>query len=240
MKKTLLFIIFFLASGLQSFAQLQSVSFYTDYSFATSTRIQVTSADAVGGGIKIKFKVVDNFSISLNGGYKLYSLREPDVLNNWGWVFWTDRYYNKIVSDLNADQNLSVNISAVQKMDLIPISLSFSYDFLPFEKFEITPSVGGGIYLFTRRMYAVENWNKYYPAADYNFSYSYRNFAPTKNGNPFFINSGINIQYKLFSSLDIFSNFQYNYILPTDGSLGYDTFPFEGDFSFALGIVIFY
>lgn len=240
MKKIYLITIILLLSSLQLFAQLQSVSFYTDYSSALSTRLQVTSGDAVGGGVKIKFKVLDKFAISINGGYKLYSLREPDVLNNWGWIFWTDRYYNKVVSDLNADQNLSVDISAIQKMDLIPLFVSFSYDFLPLEKLEITPSFGGGFYLFTRRMYAVENWDKYFPDEDYIFSYSYRNFAPTKTGNPFFINGGVNIQYKLFESLNIFSNAQYNYVLRTDGSLGYDAFPLNSEISIALGISIFY
>ena len=232
-------IIIFCWSQLQ-FAQLESVSFYTDYSLAPDTRLEITDADAVGGGVKIKFKIIDNFSLSLIGGYKLYSLSEPDVLNNWGWNFWTDRYYNKIVSDLNADRNLAVDISAVQKMDLVPVSLSLSYDDLIFDKFIITPSIGGGICFFTRRMFAIENWSKYFPAADYTFNYSFRNFAPSKKGNPFYLTGDLNLEYKIFEKLGLFSNFRYTFIIPSEGSFGYDIFPIENEFSAAIGLTISY
>ena len=137
MKKFQLILFAFLLVYSNNFAQLQSISVFGDYSSALSTRLQITEADAVGGGVEIKFLIADNLAINVNGGYKLYSLSEPDVLNNWGWVFWTERYYPKIVSDLNADQNLGVQISATQKMDLIPISVSISYDFLPIDKFPL-------------------------------------------------------------------------------------------------------
>ena len=240
MKKFQLILLAFLLGYSYNFAQLQSISFYGDYSFALSTRLQITEADAVGGSVKLKFLISDKLSINVNGGYKLYSLSEPDVLNNWDWVFWTDRYYNKIVSDLAADSNLAVTISPVQKMDLIPISVSFSYDFIPFDKLEITPTIGGGIYIYTKRMFAVESWSKYYPDADYTLNYSYRNFAPSKKGNPFFISSNLNIQYKLYESLGVFSNIQYSYVIPTEGSFGYDDFPIGSELSIALGLAIFY
>lgn len=240
MKKFQLILFAFLLGYSYNFAQLQSISFYGDYSSALSTRLQVTEADAVGGGVKIKFLVLDKLSINVNGGYRLYSLSEPDVLNNWGWVFWTDRYYPKIVSDLNADQNLGVQISATQKMDLIPFSLSVGYDFSPVENIELTTSIGGGVYFYTRRMFAVENWSKYYPDADYTLHYSYRNFAPSKKGNPFFINGNLNIQYKLYESFGVFTNIQYSYVIPTEGSFGYDDFPIGSELSIALGLSIFY
>jgi len=240
MKKFQLILLAFLLGYSNNFAQLQSISFYGDYSSALSTRLQITQADAVGGGIKIKFLIADNLSININGGYKLYSLSEPDVLNNWGWVFWTDRYYPKIVSDLNADQNLGVQISATQKMDLIPVSVSIGYDFLPIDKLEITATVGGGVYVYTRRMFAVENWSKYYPGADYTLQYSYRNFAPSKKGSPLFINSSLNVQYKPYKSLGVFTNVQYSYVIPTEGSFGYDDFPIGSELSIALGLAIFY
>jgi len=240
MKNIFLFIIIVALFSIDASAQLESISLFTDYSASQSTRLQVTEADAVGGGVKINFKIIENFSISLNGGYKLYSLNEPDVLNNWNWVFWTQRYYPKIVSDLNADQNLAVNISAVQKMDLIPFSISFNYAIPVVEKLEVLPSVGAGVYFYTRRMYAVENWSKYFPDADYTFTYSFRNFAPNKKGNPFFLNGNLSIRYRLFNSLSLFSNFQYTYIIPTDGKFGYDSFPLKNEISFALGLAIYY
>lgn len=240
MKNIFLFLLLACLLTIDATAQLESISLFTDYSSAQSTRLQVTEADAVGGGVKINFKIIENFSISLNGGYKLYSLNEPDVLNNWNWVFWTQRYYPKIVSDLNADQNLAVVISAVQKMDLIPISLGFNFKLPYSDKISFTQSFGFGVYFYTRRMYAVENWSKYFPDADYTFSYSFRNFAPDKKGNPFFLNGNLSIQYQLFTSLSLFSNFQYTYIIPTDGKFGYDSFPLENEISFALGLAIYY
>jgi len=240
MKKIILTIVLLSLFTFKVSAQLESISIFADYSSAPSTRLQVTNADAVGGGVKINFKVIENFSVSVNGGYKLYSLNEPDVLNNWNWVFWTQRYYPKIVSDLNADPNLSVDISAVQKMDLIPVSFSFNYKFHVVEKLEVTPAMGAGVYFYTRRMYAVENWSKYFPASDYTFNYTYRNFAPSKKGNPFFLNGNLSLQYNFFSSLSVFSVFNYTYIIPTDGKFGYDSFPLDNEISIALGLVIYY
>lgn len=222
------------------FAQLKSVTAFTDYSYASTTRLAITNADAVGGGVKIKFTVWNNFNLGIIGGYKLYSVNEPDVLNTWGWTFWTDRYYTKIVSDLAADPSLSVEIGAVQKMDLIPVVLFAEYDFELADKFFVTPSVGTGIYFYTRRMYAVENWGKRFPAADYTFYYSFRNFAPAKKGNPAFVNSSLDLEYKLFEIMSIYSSINYNYIIPTEGSMGYDFFPFENEVSLKLGIVIKY
>ncbi len=57
---------------------------------------------------------------------------------------------------------------------------------------------------YTRRMFAVENWSKYYPEAHYTFSYSYRNFAPNKKGNPLFLNGRLNIEYKLYETLNLY------------------------------------
>jgi hypothetical protein len=240
MKKVLLFITgIILLSGF-SFAQLKSVTVFTDYSYVPTTRLEITNADAVGGGVKVKFTVWDNFNLGFIGGYKLYSLNEPDVLNNWGWQFWTDRYFNKIVSDLAADANLSVEIGAVQKMDVIPFIIFAEYDIEITDKFFVTPSVGSGIYFYTRRMYAVENWGKRFPAADYTFYYGFRNFAPAKKGNPVFVNSSVDLEYKLFEIMSIYSSINYNYIIPTEGSMGYDAFPLENEISLKLGIAIKY
>ncbi len=240
MKNIFLFLLLACLLTIDATAQLESISLFTDYSSAQSTRLQVTEADAVGGGVKINFKIIENFSISLNGGYKLYSLNEPDVLNNWNWVFWTQRYYPKIVSDLNADQNLAVVISAVQKMDLIPISLGFNFKLPYSDKISFTQSFGFGVYFYTRRMYAVENWSKYFPDADYTFSYSFRNFAPNKKGNPLFVNFNSELSYSLWTDFRLFTQINVNTLIPTKGSMGYDAFPLKNEISFALGLAIYY
>ena len=237
-KTFVIVIIIFLSSV--SYSQMKSVSLFADYSSSLAKRLAVTKATAVGGGAKIKVNIFDDFSLGIIAGYKLYSVNEPDVLNTWGWIFWTERYYTKIVSDLRADPNLSVEISAEQKMDLIPIQFFADYDFAPIEDFIVTPSIGCGFYFYTRRMFAVENWSKDFPDADYTLSYSYRNFAPDKKGNPFFVNFGLNLEYEIFSKMNLFSGLTYNYILPTKNAMGYDDFPFSSEISVKLGLSILY
>lgn len=240
MKKLLLALIIpFLISQL-SLAQIKSISAYSDYSIGLSKRLTITNASAVGGAVKIKYAAFNNFNFGLIGGYKLYSLSEPDVLKSWGWQFWTDRYYNKIVSDLQADPNLSVVIGAVQKMDLIPLTLFAEYELPITDDFTITPTVGFGVYFYTRRMFATENWSKNFPEANYVFTYSYRNFAPSKKGNPLFINTNLDFDYKISQNFGMYSGVNFNFILPTEQSMGYSAFPFENEFSFKVGLVIFY
>ncbi|NWF50225.1 MAG: hypothetical protein HXY49_06760 [Ignavibacteriaceae bacterium] len=222
------------------FSQFTSVNAFLDYSYSSSKRLEVTNADAVGGMVKLKFKIFDELFLTLNSGYKLYSLNEPDVLNNWDWEFWTDRYYNKIVSDLNADPNLSVLIQAIQKMDLIPLYLNAEYAFEVMDKFTIIPTAGGGVYFYSRRMFAEETWTKKFPEVDYSFTYTFRNFAPNKKGNLFFVNGGLDVEYKIFDAFSLIAGGQYFYVLSSEGKSGYDQFPLRNEISFKLGLGINY
>lgn len=235
MKKIILISLFFLFSFF-SFAQLQSLSLFSDYSFANKKNLQITKADAVGALVQLKFNIYEGIGFSIISGYKLYSLNEPDVLNSWNWDFWSNRYYPKIVSDLRADPNLSVEIGAIQKMDLIPVILFVNYDFIPFEDLKITPSLGAGINFYTRRMFATETWTKKFPQANYSLTYSYRNFAPDKKGNPVFAKFGLTLTYNLLSYLDLSASSSYSKIFETKKSMGYDTFPFDSEISINLGI----
>ncbi len=219
-----------------SFGQIKNITLVSDYSFAQNKRLQITKADAVGALVSIKVNVIDNFNFTLSSGYKLYSLNEPDVLTTWDWDFWTNRYYPKILSDLRSDPNLSVEIGAVQKMDLIPVILLINYDFQITDDLSITPSVGGGVYFYTRRMFATETWSKRFPQADYTLTYSYRNFAPDKKGNPFFSKVGLDVTYNLLSYLDITASSYYTKVFETEGSMGFDMFPFSSELSFNLGL----
>lgn len=235
MKKNIFISLFFLFSYF-SFAQLQSISLFSDYSFAGKKNLEITRADAVGALVQLKFNVFENLGFSIISGYKLYSLNEPDVLRTWDWDFWTNRYYPKIVSDLNADPNLSVEIGAIQKMDLIPVILFINYDFILFDKLKITPSAGAGVNFYTRRMFANETWTKKFPQANHSFTYSYRNFAPDKKGNPVFAKFGLSFNYNLLSYLDLSASSSYSKIFETKKSMGYDTFPFNSEISINLGI----
>ncbi|MFN3873926.1 MAG: hypothetical protein ACK4R9_13080 [Ignavibacterium sp.] len=219
-----------------SFGQIKNITLVSDYSFAQNKRLQITKADAVGALVSIKVNVIDNFNFTLSSGYKLYSLNEPDVLTTWDWDFWTNRYYPKILSDLRSDPNLSVEIGAVQKMDLIPVILLINYDFQITDDLSVTPSVGGGVYFYTRRMFATETWSKRFPQADYTLTYSYRNFAPDKKGNPFFSKLGFDVAYNLLNYLDITASSYYTKVFETEGSMGFDMFPFSSELSFNLGL----
>lgn len=232
-----LFYISFLVSLLSiSSAQVKSINLIGDYSSAINKRLDITKADAVGALVSIKINLIDNLNMNLTSGYKLYSLNEPDVLKSWEWDFWTERYYPKIISDLNADPNLSVEIGAIQKMDLIPIIILFNYDVNLYEELTISPSAGGGIYFFTRRMFATENWSKKFPDANYTLTYSYRNFAPDKKGNPVFAKAGLDITYNLLNYLDLTASTYYTKVIETNGSMGYDMFPFDSELSINFGL----
>ena len=217
-------------------AQVKSIHLTGDYSSALNKRLEITKADAVGALVSIKINLIDNLNINFTSGYKLYSLNEQDVLGSWDWDFWTERYYPKIISDLNADPNLSVEIGAVQKMDLIPIILLFSYDLKFIDDLNFSPSLGGGIYFYTRRMFATENWSKKFPEANYTLTYSYRNFAPDKKGNPVFTKAGFEITYTLLSYLDLTASTFYIKVIKTNGSMGYDMFPFDSELSINFGL----
>lgn len=232
-KFSILFIVIFSCASL---AQIKNISLISDYSFATDKRLQITKADAVGALVSIKVNVINQFNLTFLSGYKLYSLNEPNVLNTWNWDFWTNRYYPKIISDLNADPNLSVEIGAIQKMDLIPVALLLNYDFNLSDDFTLSPSVGGGVYFYTRRMFATETWSKKFPQANYTLTYSFRNFAPDKKGNPFFSRFGLDITYNLLSYLDITASGYYTKMFETDGTAGFDMFPFNTEINFNLGL----
>lgn len=219
-----------------SLAQIKNISLVSDYSFANEKRLQITKADAVGALLSVEVNIIENFNLIFSTGYKLYSLNEPDVLNTWDWDFWINRYYPKIISDLNADPNLSVEIGAIQKMDLIPVMLLMGYDFKTFDNFTISPFAGAGVYFYTRRMFATENWTKRFPEANYQFSYSFRNFAPDKKGNPFIAKFGIDFNYDVLSSLTITASGNYSRVFETEGTTGFDMFPFISEISVNLGL----
>ncbi|MAT56662.1 MAG: hypothetical protein CMF23_01665 [Ignavibacteriae bacterium] len=239
MKKQIVILSILLLTFAVNAQVLKSIQIKADYSMPLSKRINVENIDAVGGMIKVNFNLYENLSVSLSGGYKLYSISQTNQLFGWGWNFWNDRYYNKIVSDLQADPNLSVEIGSVQKMDVIPAVLTFNYDFNILENFTATPIIGGGVYFFTKRLYAKETWTKQYPAENYSFTYSFRNFAPDKQGNPFILMGGLDLNYFITDGFGIGGGILYSQILSSD-KMGFSEFPFENEISFKLGLTINY
>jgi len=223
-----------------TFPQSTSVDVFSSYSVALDKRLGVTSADALGGGVKVKLPLAHGLSFFISGGYELFSISQENGLEKWGWFFWDDRYSSKIEADLSADPNLAVEIVTIQKMDLIPIMIGFNYEIEILKDLSILPSAGAGILFFTRRLFIEENWSKTFNQINYVFQYSYRNFAPKKYGNPAVLNGGIDLKYGVLENLVLLGGLHYLHVLDTEGRLGYENFPFGSGLDMKLGLTFIY
>ncbi len=219
-------------------AQIESVTFLGNYSMPLSKRLEVNKIDAVGGGIQVKVKLVDDLSLNINAGYSLFSLSQDSAIAKWDWRYWSR--YSDFVNITLSEPAYSADLGAVQKMDLIPLYITFDYKLNLSEKIVLLPSVGAGVYFYNRRLYVTENWQKKFEDLGYTFDYSFRSFAPDKQGNPLFVTGGLNLGYYLFETFVISADFQYIHVVPTDGKLGYDLFPFENALNFNLGVRLVY
>lgn len=239
MIKKMFFLFMFLTLVQVNYAQLKSINIFSDYSTALSKRLNVNAASAVGGGAEVQYDLGKNFSISLEGGYKLYSISQDNQLIAWGWDFWNNRYSNKIKSDLQADKNLSVVINSSQKLGIIPVLLHANYSYNFSDKISLTASLGGGVYFYTRTLYVIEQWSKKFPSENYTFTYSYRNFAPEKKGNPFVVSAGLNLSYEFIDAFSLIAGFDYTSIFSGSGS-GAKNFLFNNEINTKLGIIFSY
>jgi hypothetical protein len=236
-KITLILILFFTTLS----AQVKRAELFIDYSMVpTGGLIGINEAAGFGGGAKAAIGIIENFTINLRTGYNLFSISDPTALNSWGWEFWTDRYYPKIVSDLRADPNLSVRIEPVQKMDVIPLEVTLGYLIRATDKLSFTAEAGGGFYFYNRRLFALEDWTKRFPSAEYEFNYTYRNFAPAKKGNPLFVSGGAAVRYEIITDFALSAGFGYSSVIATEGSMGYDDFPIKNLMSLKFGIQFIY
>ncbi|PIQ09193.1 MAG: hypothetical protein COW71_07840 [Ignavibacteriales bacterium CG18_big_fil_WC_8_21_14_2_50_31_20] len=221
-------------------AQLKSIEPYFGYSTALNKRLDVTKAIAYNGGARIKFQIYNDASLRLHFGYKLFSIDQTNAIEQWKWKFWDERYSKTIQSNLNAFKELSVEIGTIQKMDVIPVLLDFTYDYNVSDNFTLVPSIGGGVYFYTRRLYITESWTKSFDDINYDFSYSYRNFTPDKSGNPILLFGGMQMNYKLFEYFHLQCEVNYSHIFSTADSFGYKEFPFNDELTFNFGINIIY
>jgi len=218
---------------------LKDIRIYSDYSSGIDTRFLVWKATAVGGGADINFELYEGLTLGLSAGYQLFTINQDSVIKQLNWDFWEYRYKGNISVDLT-DTTIKATISPFEKMDVLPVKLNLEYNYSPLEGLTITPSLGGGIIFYTRRIYIQETWSKYYPSVGYTFLYSYRNFAPFKSGNPLFVSGGLNATYDFGEIFSLYAGFNYNYILPTEGDYGYDLFPFKKYYSVKLGLTFIY
>ena len=238
--KNLIIIPFFLLMATAVTAQeVSTVSVYSDYSMPGVKRIAVNKIDAVGGGIRVSFKIDDDSDLDLNFGYQLFSLQQDSALQRWNWDFWETRYKNRIAADLQADPRLAATINPIQKMDLYSVDLSFSHLIKLPAGFRIVPRIGGGVMFFIRRLYLEESWQKKFDAS-FTYEYSYRNFATNKTGNPYFANAGITLDYALVNDINLSAGAEFRHIFRTAGKFGYEQFVFNDALSINLGLTFVY
>ena len=223
------------------YSQLQSINLFSDYSVGGTKRLAVTKANAVGGGVGVYFKLSDYLTIGVVGGYQMFSINQDSALTQWNWNFWNVRYRGSVQADLaDSALKLSATFNPIQKMDFIPVMLTVKSNFNIFDNFSAAPVIGGGIIFYTRRLYLEEDWQRRFDQIDYTFSYRYRNFTDDKTGNPFFIMGGLNLTYQLSEIVSISTDFNYNYIIKTEGKYGYDQLPFSNSYGIKLGLNFLY
>ncbi|MBN2572042.1 MAG: hypothetical protein JXA68_07940 [Ignavibacteriales bacterium] len=238
----IIFLLIFLSNNYYAQFKLKSIETFTDVAFASDLKkhMEIKEADAIGGGIKIKFHLFDNFSIGLMGGYKLFTVNQENDLATWGWDYWDLRYSSTVRDNQIAIPGLTAEINTFQKMDVIPILLNFDYEYEVIKDVHIIPSFGGGIIFYFKRLYIEETWEKYFSSLDYTFSYTYRNFPPRKSGNPLTAFAGLDIDYEFADGYKVFTGLNYSYIVITHDELGYNDFPFRYQLSIKLGLTFSY
>ncbi|GAB1348846.1 hypothetical protein MASR1M107_10590 [Ignavibacteriales bacterium] len=237
---TKLFLSLFIAVVFSSsmLAQLTSIETTGSFSTAGSLKYAVTKANGFGGGVKINFKTFDNFYISISAGYQSFSIDQDSALTQWKWYFWDNRYYGSIRADLTDTAKYQLTITPNQGINSIPVSILVGYE-TKLGDLKIKPYAGAGIFFFSRWFYVVEDWTKKLTKLNSTFNYNYRNFAPSKQGNPIMLHGGISLEYPLFDFVNLAGEFNYTHFLETDG-MGYSELPFGNKLNFKLGLSFSY
>lgn len=233
---TTFFLVLLLSTGLK--AQLSDIEVTGSFSTAGSLKYALTKASGFGGGVKVNFKTFDNFYISIVAGYQSYSIDQDSALTQWKWNFWDNRYYGSIRADLTDTAKYKLTITPTQGMNTLPVSLMVGYE-AKLGDLTIKPYAGAGILFFTRWFYVVEDWTKKLSKLDAQFNYNYRNFAPSKYGNPLMLHGGLSLKYPVFDYVSLTGDFNYTYFVETDG-MGYSELPFGNNLNLKLGLSFSY
>ncbi len=230
------------------YAQLHSVNIYGDYSTAFSKRLDVTNANAFGGGLLIRYDITDFLFLGFTGGFSTFSISQDNAIGQWNWRFWEERYKGNVDIYLQ-DSIYNAFINPVQTIDVYSIFLSVGTEIKPFEKFSVKFTAGGGLLFYARKLHLEETWQKFFNQIDYTFEYSYRNFAPYKYGNPAAVTGGLEFGYEIYSGIKLFTMANYLHVLnpkvfylfnDSPPSMGYDTFPLNDILNIKFGITFLY
>jgi len=236
MKILYLHIIALCASIAHLSAQIQSVEMYGSGIQSVGKRFQVTEAAAFGGGVKLHIVVMPNVVLTINGGFSQYSIEQTDEVKQWGWTIWERRYRNWVSIYSSDTANFSSRVVSVQSMESLPISVSLGYQFEVTPDLVVRPSVGAGIEFYTRKLYHEETWTRKFPADEYQFTYTYHNFAPYKYGNPLFMTAAVAARYSVTRLLALHADVSYAATMETKGQFGYDNYPLSGIALVSIGI----
>jgi hypothetical protein len=220
--------------------QFRSATVFGAASTALTKRLGVTEATSWGGGLELQYDITSSVAVSLTGLYEYWWITQPDAINQWNWDFWIQRYQGIVQSNLASDPNLSATLTPDVVMEAIPVYLTASFRFEPLANVQLRPYAGAGIYFYTKKLYLLETWSKYFPDEDYTLTYDYRNFAPPKTGKPFLAVAGLELSYRLSEMLEIDGGVRYLYVVGSGGSRGYDEIPMENSLSVTLGIGVLY
>lgn len=238
--KKLIIVIIVLIFNIELYSQLQYIKFSSDYASGLTKRLSVTRAEALGGTLDIGFNISDLFTITFSGGYQLFKVDQDTALAQWNWLFWETRYRGNIQAAIQSDPAMIGILKPIQKMDFFPVLIKFSKEIEVFNNLFVKPSVGGGMIFVTRRLILEETWSRYFDQINYNFQYSYYNFADDKKANPVALFGGLNLSYEFAPGYRVHGDFNYLQILKTEDKLGYNEMPFENSLNIKLGLTFLY
>lgn len=231
-------------------AQIHSVVFNGSWSSALSpgfsmskaarNDIKINKAAGWGADLGVRYSITDRFIISISGGYQFYAIDQDSALGRWGWKFWETRYKGNVRDMLNSDTTLKADLQPRETMESYPVFINCSYSFYETAPFTFSAHAGVGVIFYYRKFMLEETWSKYYPAAGYTYLYSFRDFAPTKAGNPIALKIGAECDYRISEIFGVNSAVSYLQIIDSGRKLGYDNFPFHRAVQAKLGLTIYY
>jgi hypothetical protein len=201
---------------------------------------EIMDASALGGGVDIRIGIIGKLHCYLSGGYQFYTIHQDSALERWNWQFWETRYKGNVSVALQGDSTITAALVPSQKMDLFPVFFILGFDIVDNPDLQIDLQYGIGIMFYYRKLILEETWRKYFSSVNYQFEYSYENFAPPKVGNPLASLYAVNITYKLSDMFGISCSARYMNIHNTENEFNFNNFPFKRSFDTKLGLTIFY
>lgn len=252
---------------------LEAITLGGDYQVGVARKEGVNSIKGYGGGASVRFRVHEYAALLVGVGYGELDISEIDPITKWDWEYWKRLYRNHVVSLLGdsayfngrleslrnitaerltagkwvgKDSLYSVQLTPVQYMNIIPVSLSFAFTFPLTENLQVDAYAGSTLLVFERNLFLDEQWTKRRMADAgpvsgnlYVFSYGYRNFAPPKTGTVLGVGGGVALQWKVLSAVTVQVGGRYETydLLRSSDS---DLVPFRQRLALGAGVAVYY